>query len=341
MNKPLPIILDCFPAFNETRLAAFRINYLRSFVDFTLIAESKLSHTGTDKPLYFKEWLKSQDSETKRRVIVIEVPLERDAGSWDREIFTREYLLAKAKEIYPGSRFILSDLDEIPSLEQVSQLPTIGSVVRFSTPTYYRRVNWQLRDSHMKWARGVMGDLDSNVYSNGGRFSPKLRILSDNPGAHFSWFGVDSDLLYKKSASIAHEELRKDYWKSEELLNFCDRYRINHLGGSRSKGLGVFRITDAEENSVVLAAKNQMPDLFDTQDELPNILMRVLASIKLTAFVNNSAFMNTPRKGSTIKFFKWSNLPGLVAVLIEIPFTFYAQSKILLKTIIKNFLVAK
>ena len=58
------MVIDAFPGFNEIELAAFRINYLSESVDLVVIAEAKLTHSGIEKPLYFKNWIRDQSSDS-------------------------------------------------------------------------------------------------------------------------------------------------------------------------------------------------------------------------------------------------------------------------------------
>ena len=92
------MIIDAFPGYNELELANFRINYLSDFVDLTVIAEARLTQSGLEKPLYFTKWLSEQNSVVKEKVRVIEVPLITSSTSWEREIYTLEFLFRYIKE---------------------------------------------------------------------------------------------------------------------------------------------------------------------------------------------------------------------------------------------------
>ena len=86
------MLIDAFPIFNEIELAEFRISYLSNLVDKVLIAESHLTNSGNDKPLYFSDWL-SKNNSFKSNVEVIYVPHTLSMESMERDIFTREYLI--------------------------------------------------------------------------------------------------------------------------------------------------------------------------------------------------------------------------------------------------------
>jgi hypothetical protein len=290
------MIIDSFPAFKEIELAQFRIMYLANLVDLTIIAEARLTQSGLEKPLYFRNWLSNQTAEFKSRVIIIEVPLLEASTSWEREIYTREYLFDHIKVNYPSAKFILSDLDEIPSLEQVESLRTTSGLFHFLTPTFYRKINWQLRDQHIRWSHGVMGEVALNIFPNAGRFSKQIPILMSVPGAHFSWLGIDEGSLWEKSKAAAHSELNENFWASHDLLRYCDKYRVDHLGRGRNQGWGMFNVTNPKENGITAAAYKFFPGWADVDTEIPRIGARFWASMKVTSFVADTKLASYARK---------------------------------------------
>ena len=293
LNKTL--IIDAFPAFNEIRLAEFRISYLWEVVDLVVIAEARLTQSGISKPLYFKDWLEEQRIELKSRVVVIEVPLIDLKTSWEREIFTREYLSDYLKKEYPNSKFIQSDLDEIPSIQQVKQLQVSRGIFHFHTPTFVRNINWQLQDQHKNWARGVMGETDLNKYPNGGRFVKEFPRIDSVPGAHFSWLQVDKDSITKKLQAAAHVELNESFWASESIIRYCNYFKIDHLGRSRAMGFGVLKILYPLKEGILLEISRAFPNLVDVGAETPNFARRLLASCKFSAFVGDNLFSRKVR----------------------------------------------
>ena len=291
-----PKVIDAFPGFNEVDLAKFRIEYLANLVDRVVIAESSLTHSGKPKPLYFSEWLETCETWVKEKVEIVSIPLSLDDTSWGREISTRELLAKFLIEKYPNDYFILSDLDEIPSSEQIIELKKTSGIYHFKTPTSYRKSNWQLMDVHLEWKLGVMGQVRHlSKLSNGGRFE-KLELLDSTPGAHLSYFGVDSVLISEKYSALAHTELDNTFWRSLDLLEFCDRFRIDHLGRSRNPGFGVFRIVAKGENAVIDSISKRFPAHYDMPKKIPNILLRVYASIYITSYVRDSYLSRIKRK---------------------------------------------
>ena len=48
-------IIDCFTFYNEFKLLNYRLSILYPIVDYFIIVESNLTHSGSDKPFYFDE----------------------------------------------------------------------------------------------------------------------------------------------------------------------------------------------------------------------------------------------------------------------------------------------
>jgi hypothetical protein len=323
------IVIDAFPAFNEIELAAFRISYLSESVDLVVIAEAKLTHSGIEKPLYFKDWISGQSADLKSRVVVIEVPLANLESSWEREIFTREYLRDFLLREYPDSRIILSDLDEIPSIEQVNNLRSEFGIFHFHTPTFVRNVNWQLQDQHKDWARGVMCEVRLNVHPNGGRFVKDFPRIDGAPGAHFSWLQIDKNLMANKLQATAHTELNENFRTSESLIRYCNFYKIDHLGRSRAKGFGLFRIVYPLPKGILTEMSRIFPELVDSGTGTPNLVRRLLATCKLSAFVGDTVFSHKIRSHFDAEYY-FSHRTKLTSFII------FAESLALILGIIKR-----
>jgi hypothetical protein len=313
------MLIDAFPIFNEIELAKFRISYLSNLVDKVLIAESHLTNTGNSKPLYFSEWL-SKNNSFKSNVEVIYVPHTLSMESMERDIFTREYLINYLIKKYPHAKYILSDLDEIPSTDQIRKLLNSSGNFHFKTPTSYRRLNWLLIDNiHAEWSRGVMGDVKFAEKSNAGRFNKMIPLINGESGAHFSWLAKDSKSIYEKIKSTAHTELNKPYWRSDKIIVFCDKYKIDHLGRARNKGFGLLRIEISKKNnSVIFAAKKELTELFDNNVDTPKKLLRIYASVKLSVYLGQGFLSKISQKLFKIDYFLESkNIIIIIIVSVE------------------------
>ena len=282
------MIVDLFLGFNEVELAEFRIKYLGGLISHVVIGESDLTHSGKQKDLYFQKWWEGLPKKEQAYVTIVTIPLAHLNQAWDREIYSREFLANYARKRFPGWKFVLSDLDEIPSRDQVALVLKKLGVFHFSTPTAYRRINWKLTDNHKNWARGVCGDLLSLTYPNGGRFS-QLPNIGGMPGVHLSYLGLTVENLVTKLSSFAHTEINSDSFKAEDFLSFCDRYRIDHLGRVRNSGFGLLKIESTDTEDLNSSLKWAFAHLFDDGSEkIPNRLSRILASGRLSVYLRKN-----------------------------------------------------
>ncbi len=270
---------------NEIELAEFRVEYLQGLVSHTYIAESRLTHSGNAKPLYFSEWLSRQSIDFQSRVTILEIPLDNLNSAWEREIFSREYLAAFAKENCNGEKFILSDLDEIPSRSQVDFLFNSRGIFHFLTPTYYRRINWALSDKHSNWNRGVMGDVDLLTMENGGRFSDLPQAMG-SPGMHLSYLGLSASELSLKLTSFAHTEYKNFKSLEESFINYCDKYAIDHLGRVDAVGFGLFNLVDDNNLQIPEVTESRLVKFKDSRNRLPSTFSRIWASALVSVFVS-------------------------------------------------------
>ena len=293
------MIIDMFLGFNEIRLAEFRLEYLSSKVGHTVIGESRKTHSGAPKELIFTDWYRNLDASLKSKITVLEIPLDETTGSWQREIFSREFIVGYVKEKFPESKFILSDLDEIPSLSQIETLMHCSGIFHFLTPTYYRRWNWKLKDKHQSWARGVCGEISELNELNGGRFA-SFPNISGEPGVHLSYLGMSDTTLREKISSFAHTELSVDRFGSTGILEYCDFYRINHLGKSRSKGFGLLKIEEPETHDLKKLLSLRFPDFVDPLDApIPIFIRRFWASMRLSVFLTYQPRFTSSKKSRT------------------------------------------
>jgi Glycosyltransferase family 17 len=281
------MLIDCFPAFQETDLAEFRVRYLSKFVDYVVIAESDLTHSGYEKPLYFTEWLNSKPI-FKDKVEILHINLNLNSTAWEREIATRETLIRYAAMKYPKAQFILSDLDEIPSREQVKRFLELSGSYHFSTPTTYRYANWHLVDEHATWKLGVMGNSEISERKNGGRLDKLPTLDALDCGLHFSYLNHDSIGMEKKLRSFAHQELAFPEMYSSNLLQFSNAYQIDHLGRFNRKGNGLLNVRRKETLSEIqIEAFKFQQSWFNFETITLRTYARKFASLVVTAISRN------------------------------------------------------
>ena len=118
------MIVDAILFNDELELLKHRILWLRDYVDITLILEADFTFSGKPKLLYAKPKLADLEELTEGTVIPLQMTIGSFDGNlpdnpWDIELASRDFLIKHVVTYCPEDRILLSDLDEIPSLEQM------------------------------------------------------------------------------------------------------------------------------------------------------------------------------------------------------------------------------
>jgi len=129
-------IFDCFMFYDEEMLLDIRLNTLDKFIDKFIVVESMFTHSGKKRELIFdiKKFPKFKD---KINYLVVESlpkgiePINSyDAddikeskiilNAYRREHHQRNNILNLLKSAEPNDQVIISDVDEIPNLENIN-----------------------------------------------------------------------------------------------------------------------------------------------------------------------------------------------------------------------------
>lgn len=249
------MLLDAFLGFNEIQLAQFRIRYLSQVVDKTIILESTLTHSGKPKNLYFSDYFKKNPN-PEADIEVIQVDLHPFLGNpWKLERFSRNFLLDHLYQFYPNSSFILSDLDEIPSVEGIKdELFYLQHPIHLRTPTSYRYANFiSTARQDVNWHRAVLSSTKFEKIDSGGRFSKLPVSNSRHLGVHCTYIKSDPDGMREKLEGFAHQELHSEIISDVNVLTFCNKWMINHLGRFEMDSSGLLKVQSRSEFSKVVS----------------------------------------------------------------------------------------
>ena len=120
--------------YDEEMILDFRLNYLSNYVDKFIIVESSYTHSGKKRELIFdiKKYSKFKDKisymvldEEPEDLFKIDGQEEFDKknskyilNALKRENFQRNYIAKGLKDASPEDMIIISDVDEIPNLEE-------------------------------------------------------------------------------------------------------------------------------------------------------------------------------------------------------------------------------
>ena len=171
-------IFDCFMYFDEDLILDARLNILNKYVDFFIIVESKFNHKGEKRSLKLDlEKFKKFKNKIKYLVIEdlpnnLEVITGQDFGvtkehkfinnAVKRENFQRNFIKNGLNEAQDEDFILISDLDEIPCLENLNLRSVKEKIIVFKQLMTYYKFNLALPNF---WWHGTKGCLKKNLKS--------------------------------------------------------------------------------------------------------------------------------------------------------------------------------
>jgi beta-1,4-mannosyl-glycoprotein beta-1,4-N-acetylglucosaminyltransferase len=239
-------IYDIFNFFNEIELLEVRLNILNKHVDYFVIVESTLTHSGLPKELYFNK-NKRLFSKFKNKIIhlIIEVPIRdfddakqrlanaktpqfekdilsyalssknvpSDAPHFLRDFYEKEYVKKALLNLNDNDICFISDLDEIWNPETVIDF-RVDTVFKLKQDVYTYYLN--NRSSEL-WAGTIVTKYknikDSCLNHLRSKNLTKHRYIA-NGGWHFTFQG-GADRVKQKLASYSHQEFNNSSIKSQ------------------------------------------------------------------------------------------------------------------------------
>jgi len=171
-------IFDCFMYFDEDLILDARLNILDKYVDFFIIVESKYNHKGEKRSLKLDiEKFKKFKNKIKYLVIEdlpnnLEAITDQDFGvtkehkfinnAVKRENFQRDFIKKGLDEAQDEDFILISDLDEIPCLENLNLRSVKEKIIVFKQLMTYYKFNLALPNF---WWHGTKGCLKKNLKS--------------------------------------------------------------------------------------------------------------------------------------------------------------------------------
>jgi len=233
------MIYDGFLFFNELDLLEIRLNELNNIVDKFVLVECLLTHASNEKPFYFEE-NKKRFSKFSDKIIhvkvndrpVIESRQGRDGtchNRHDMEWYQRDCISRGFKNCNPDDIVMLSDIDEIPSVEAIKKCKEILSfnnslLISLEQNLFYYYLNGlcvNQDDTLPKW-HGTTCCMYKN-YPGGQAIRDtkgKNKTKISNGGWHFSYLG-GPDAIAQKIESYSHAEFDNDMIKDRSRIQDC------------------------------------------------------------------------------------------------------------------------
>ena len=246
-------IYDCFTFFNELDLAEIRFKTLWDHVDYFVVAESNLSHSGNPKAYIFSDnWERFEPYRSKIRLIQVDdMPETND--SWIREKFQRKCLERGLEDRAPEDVIIVSDCDEItrPELiEMIKEDENDYDRYVLKIPMFQYKINYMMVKhalSHPKIAvtrgRSFTDPDQERTYTFDWTPKPANTVTLEHGGWHFSYFG-DNDNAITKIQNFAHTETNNPQMVANHNIDYFIANKSGHHGPSHPERFEYVKIDD-------------------------------------------------------------------------------------------------
>ena len=236
-------IYDCFMYFDEDLLLDLRLHSLNKFVKKFVITEAKYTHNGTNKKLNF-DVNKFKKFKDKIEYIVVEkepdniLKLSDDdtkdkrgekliLNGMARDYYQRESLFKGIENAGDNDLVLVSDLDEIPNLNELDFKKINNNIVIFEQKMFYYKLNLFYEDYIWQGTKAVK---KKNL------ISPQW--LRNIKGKKYPNWRIDilfskkkySNLFFVKNGGWHFTCLRTPEQLEKKLLNFAHHYEFKESG---------------------------------------------------------------------------------------------------------------
>ena len=242
-------IFDCFMYFDEDTVLELRLNVLDKFIDYFVIVESTFTHKGDKRKLKFDikkfskfkhkiiylvydiepkniEKILESDDETKKSIKYIYNAAYRENGQ-------RNFISNGLKDAQPNDLILISDVDEIPNLENFDYQNFNEKIIIFKQDMFYYKFNLKMpnliwsgtkgcRKKDLlspQWLRNVK-DRKYSFYRLDAYFS-KTKYMDiafvNNGGWHFSNLKTAKEIEYKLRSYLHHREFDANPISSDKI----------------------------------------------------------------------------------------------------------------------------
>ena len=217
-------IYDCFMYNNEKIILDLRFNYLNKYVEKFILVESKYDHQGNLKKNFFN--INNFLNYKKKIIHLIIDQFPNNISNWEREKYQRNYISKALENLSDDDFVMISDVDEIPNLENNKEISkhkyTVFKQKNFSYkfnlinktfPDWYgTRICKKKYLKSPQWLRQQKIKKFSLL-----KFLKINWNIIDKGGWHFS-FLMKPDEIQNKIKSYAHAEFNTDEFTNLENI---------------------------------------------------------------------------------------------------------------------------
>ena len=199
-------IFDCFSYLDEDLLLELRLNILDEYVDYFVIVEGNKTWQNNSKKLRFDI---NKFDKFKKKIIYIPITDMPDGDNpWARENFQRNCISKGLVNADEDDLIIISDLDEIPNMEQIGKFNPNMRYAVFKQKHFYYKINLQSQKNPFWYGSKICVKkyLKSPQWLRNLKFKKRpfwridkhrLNNILDSGGWHFCNLKSAEELLYK------------------------------------------------------------------------------------------------------------------------------------------------
>ena len=242
-------IFDCFMYFDEEILLDLRMNILDKYVDYFVIVESTFTHKGEERKLHFdhKRFKKFEskiiylvyDKKPKDIKEILKNDIEPDISNKFiinallRENGQRNFIINGLKDADDDDYILVSDVDEIPNLEEVDFSKINQKILLFRQDMFYYKFNLNLPNFSWTGTKGCkkrdlispqwLRNIKDRKYNflRFDTFFSKTKYMNikiiDNGGWHFTNLKNAKEIEYKLKSYLHHREFDVNPISSDEI----------------------------------------------------------------------------------------------------------------------------
>lgn len=215
-----PCVFDCFPFNNEFEILERRLSELYDVVDRFIIVEATKTHGNQPKPLNFQANIERY-SKWLNKVTYIVVDDYASLDSWSIERHQRDAIMRGLNDCEANDIVIISDCDEIPSVEAIKGYTPNMGIQSLKMDLYYYNENTKAKDPWTEAKMLPFWQLKEKTPC-GARYT-QCEVI-ENGGKHLSYFGCFDDIeknidrIVKKIEDTAHQEYNQPEYKDRERI---------------------------------------------------------------------------------------------------------------------------
>jgi beta-1,4-mannosyl-glycoprotein beta-1,4-N-acetylglucosaminyltransferase len=199
-------IFDCFSYLDEDLLLELRLNILDEYVDYFVIVEGNKTWQNNSKKLRFDI---KKFNKFEKKIIYIPITNMPDGDNpWARENFQRNCISRGLVNAEEDDLIIISDLDEIPNMEQIKKFNPNMRYAVFKQKHFYYKINLQSQKNPFWYGSKICVKkyLKSPQWLRNLKFKKRpfwridkyrLNNILDSGGWHFCNLKSPEELLYK------------------------------------------------------------------------------------------------------------------------------------------------